>query len=184
MIQVCPVATDFCNRTHQPEKNIELVRRLVHKYAAALGVPLSAPRIRPVIRFIAPTVLNEDTQRGLADLAFINGALHALDRLVEPPLANHAECDAAFACRSQHCITVREARGERFLDQHMNARLRGTDRGCGMKWMRCADNDGFRRCFAEHHVEIGKGPNTMLGSESFSSLGANVARCDEFGFGK
>src|SRR5690349_18542837 len=73
MIQVRPVPTDLSDRAHEPLKQIQQVRRLIHQHAAALGRPLAPPRIGTVISLVAPTEHHCHAENRRADLTLVDG---------------------------------------------------------------------------------------------------------------
>src|SRR5262245_42039498 len=80
MIQIGPITADFIDWPEEPLQQVKLMRRLVHEYTATLGRPFAAPRIRSVIRFVAPTEHRKGAKDGLANLARVDRGFHSLDR--------------------------------------------------------------------------------------------------------
>src|SRR5262249_5987795 len=91
MIEVGPVAADLGDRAHEPAKQVELMRRLIDKDAAALALPLAAPWVRLIVRWLAPTIHSKDAEDRLADFAGVDGCFHTGDRFVPAALTDNAE---------------------------------------------------------------------------------------------
>ena len=119
------------------------MRRLVHQHAAAFGVPAASPGVGPVIRRVAPAIHGERTEHRPADLAGVDRILHSQDRLVQPPLADHAELDRVSSRGRQHRVAVLQAGGQRLLDQHVDAGLGRVDRRLGVQRVRRADQESL-----------------------------------------
>ncbi len=143
VIEVGPVAADFVDVAHQPLQEIELMRRLIDQDAAALGGPFAAPGIGLIVGGIAPAIHREHAEGGPADLACVDGSLHAQHRFVQPPLTDHAEFDPGTAGRGKHGVAIGETGSQRLFDQHVRAGLRRLDRRLGVQRMRRANHDGF-----------------------------------------
>ena len=124
MVQVGPVAADLDDLVvHEPDQEVEHVGRLVHEDAAPLGVPLAPPGIGPIVGLVAPAIHGEGAEDRPADLARVDGLLHAPDRLVPPALADDTELDAVLPRRGEHRLAILEARRQRLLDQDVHAGL-------------------------------------------------------------
>src|SRR4051812_6295180 len=106
MVGIDPVAGNLSDIAHQPAQNVELMWRLIYEYTPAFGRPLAPPRIRPVVSVITPTQHRHHSENGSADLANLNGRLHALDWLEETPLAHNSQFDVVPPGSINHHIAI------------------------------------------------------------------------------
>src|ERR1700722_8539443 len=115
MIEIGPATANLVDLTHEPLQQIQLVRRLVHQNASPFRRPFAAPGVGLVVRLVAPAEHREDAQDRLADLAGVDGRLHALYQFIEATLTDDTQASAGLARRGEHGIAVRDRSGQWFL---------------------------------------------------------------------
>ena len=160
------------------------MRRLVDEHAAAFGVPASAPRVGLVIRRVAPAIHREHAEHRTADLAGVDGGLHALHRLVPAPLADDAEFGSAGRAAASIASQSAQAGRQRFFDQHVHARTGGLDRRLGVQRVRRGDAQGLDVTLASIRARSLYGFTPKRAANDVARSQVDVARGYEFGFGQ
>ena len=164
MVQIAGDAGDGEDRAHQPLKNVEVVGRLINQDAAAFGGPFAAPRVRTVVRLIAPGEHGDRAENRRADLALVDGGLHGEDRFKKTPLADDAEAGTGASGGFEHAVAIFDRGRKRLFDENVDPAFQGGHRGCGVERMRRADDDRFH-AGGEHRRDVGEGGGPILGGE-------------------
>ncbi len=155
VVEVVPLAVDLGRRAHQPQQQVELVRRLVDEDAAALGRPATAPRVRPVVGLVAPAQDDDVGHHRLADLARVDRPAHADDRPVPAPLAHDPDRDAGRTGRRHGPVAAPRSAANGFsTSAWAPAPRRGHDRGLVLRVGR-ADRDHVQPLDAHHLLGVG-----------------------------
>ncbi len=151
MIEIGPVAEDLFGRTHEPQQEVDVVRRLVHQHATAFSVPAAAPGVLLVVRRVAPHLGHRlAEQQARAHLALVNRLAYALGGREPAPLGHGRNHRAVFRRCFQDAVGVLERRREWFLDDTMNAALGGQHQRIGVLGVRRADTDDVDLAGVEH----------------------------------
>ena len=135
VIDVRPVAEDLFGRAHAPQQEVDVVRRLVHQHAAALGVPAAAPGVPAVVGLGTPHLavrLAED------DAARRAGRVSSASR-IRCAAGNQRRCaivDTIVPCllaASRIRSASSRRRRQRLLDDAVDATLGGQHQRVGVQ---------------------------------------------------
>ena len=116
---------------------------------------------------------------GLPIFPLINGVFHSLNGFKQTPLTDNSDLSAETIRCFQHAIAGIEGGGHGFLNQHMDAELRGSHAGGLMFGVWRADHQSLKIALPKHLFDIGEALNGVLFSEGVCTARRRVANSNE-----
>ena len=119
---------------------------------------------------------------GSADLAGVDGGLHARNRLEETALADHSQLYLMPRRSFDHGIAIGEAGCQRLLHQHVDSGFGRTHGRRAVRRMWSTDNYSFDVGVRDQAIEICVGAHPIPGGEFTRSLERGIGDCDKLSF--
>ena len=155
VVEVGRPAHQLLHLAHQPQQDVELVGRLVDQHPAALSLPRAAPGVALVVVPAAPAQDGRRAQHGPPDPA---GSIASFTRRTEGYQRRWETVPSftpAAAAGRDHPVAVRQAGGQRLLDEDVHAGAGGRHGGLRVVRVRGADRD--RVHLAQHALQVVEG---------------------------